>query len=92
MLVRPIIVPTPICIRSLTIGGTLTGLRPIVSISSTKLTSDIPIPMMRTIRSRFSRRGEKSPKRNISGVSMTSITRIDIPAPYGAGARHFSDL
>ena len=92
MLVSQITTPTHICIMSLTIGGTLIGLFQIVSISSRKLTRDIPIPIINTMRSRFSSNGEKSQNKKTRGESMRSIMSIDIPAPYGAGALHFSDL
>ena len=76
----PIIAPTPICIMSLNIGDTRIGLFPIVSISSIKLTRDIPIPIASTIKSLFSKRGEKSQKIKMSGVRMSSAINIDIPA------------
>jgi hypothetical protein len=53
---------------------------------------EIKTPTPRTIKSRFSRSGEKSAKRKTRGLIMVSETIIDIHAPYGAGDRHFSLL
>ncbi len=92
MLVRPMIAPTPICINSLTIGGTLIRLFPIVSISSINDTIESMTPIQSMMMSRFSRRREKSAKRNKRGLIISNITMSDIPAPYGAGDLHFSLL
>lgn len=55
-------------------------------------TTEIMSPIMRIIASRFSRRGEKSAKRNKIGLMSMSVIIIDIPAQYGAGDLHFSVL
>jgi hypothetical protein len=81
MLVIQMRVHTPICIMSRAIGGILIRLFPIVSISSIKLIIDIMIHMRRTIRNRFSSRGEKFPKNTIAGVVTNRVNKIIIPAP-----------
>jgi len=53
---------------------------------------DIPIPIMRTMRNRFSRRGEKFEKKNIKGERRRRIKIRAIPTPYGAGFRPSSLL
>ncbi len=63
-----------------------------VSRSSINDTIEMMAPIMSIMMSRFSRRGEKSAKRNKIGLMSMSVRMIDIPAPYGAGALHFSVL
>ena len=92
MLVSPIIAQTIICIQSRARGGTFIRLFPIVSISSINDMMDIPIPIMRTMRNRFSRRGEKFEKKNIKGERRRRIKIRAIPTPYGAGFRPSSLL
>ena len=92
ILVSPMRAPTPICIKSLAIGGTLIGLLPIVSRSSTNDTRAMIIPITRMIMRRCSRRSENQAKRNTSGERSSSVMMIAIPAPYGAGSLHFSLL
>lgn len=77
---------------SLAIGGIFILLRSIVSRSSMNDIIEIITPIPSMIRRRFSRRGEKSAKRNTSGLMMMSANMRDIHAPYGAGERHLSLL
>lgn len=92
ILVIPTIAPTKTCIPSRIIGGTLIGLFAIVSISSINDITDKKAPIIKIIKSLFSRSGEKSQKIKMIGERMRIMRKITIPIQYGAGSRHCSLL